>query len=170
MSNTPSPVFSTDVRIPVAPQIDSKDLNLYNDLSDVHAAIRLLQQYLDLYTGSRIICRAHVNISIGQFVSIAPNYSDLAGANLADNSNYLNPCIGFATEGSPSGNGIEIQTFGVWQYGNGLLVPGTIYYLGTNGGITPTVPVAAGKLAQYVGFAVDSNNLLFHPAAKYKEL
>lgn len=162
---------ASDLRISSYPQIDqTKYPDIYDDLLKVHSAIKLLQSYLDNFTGSRIVGKAHVTIAQGQFVAVSNNYSDLAGFHLAANGAYTDPCIGFALGGSSVGQGIEIQTMGIWPYGNGSLTPGSVYYLGVSGSITVTPPAGAGKLLQVVGFAIDTSNLLFRPAFKYKEL
>jgi len=162
-------IFTTDTRLPAVPSIDDKkDPDLYNELNQLHNAIRLLQQFIDLFTAARFVAHSAVSLSVGQFVTSQTGAVDLSTVNLADNSNYTKPCIGFIA--NSDGVGVEVQTFGLWQFGNGTLTPGATYYLGTNGGMTSVAPVAAGKLVQQLGIALDTNTLMFHPAAKYKEL
>src|ERR1700748_289200 len=104
-------LYSTDVKISAYPQVDqTKYPDIYNDLQNVHSAIRVMQQYLDAYTGARFIGRAGVDIQTGQFV-YGTTGTDLMTLGLADNTNHTKPCIGFCTGGQASGNGIEIQTF-----------------------------------------------------------
>lgn len=170
MSNTPT--NSTDIKLSAYPQIDeNKYPDVYNDLQTVHSAIRLMQQYLDAYTGARFIGRASAAINIGQLVATNTNYSDIVGVSLANATTQTLPCVGFATNSATAGQGIDVQTTGIYPYGAGALVPGTIYYLNTTSGqLTPTRPVGAGKLVQFIGVAIDTNNILFRPSRIYSEL
>lgn len=169
-STADTPEYSTNIQLSAYPQIDENRYpDIYTDLTNVHSAIRLLQQYLDSYTGARFVGRTSVPINTAQFVAVTTS-SDLATLLLADNTDHTKPCIGFCTGGQTTGNGIEIQTTGIWPYGSGQLSPGTVYYLGTAGTITPTLPAGAGKLVQEIGIALDTDNLLFKPASKYIEL
>jgi len=43
------------------------------------------------------------------------------------------------------------------------VVVGTLYYLGTSGGVTATRPTANGKLAQSIGTALTTSSILFSP-------
>lgn len=171
MSGT-NPSYSTDLKLPAYPTSvdEKKDPGIYGDLTLVHQAIRTVQSYLDNYTASRSIGRAVVAISVGQFVAASASYSDVCGLILADNTTHTKQCIGFATQSEAAGIPIEFQSIGIWPYGNGALVPGTVYYLGTAGAITATVPTGAGKTVQIVGIALDTSNLLFRPSLRYVEL
>lgn len=166
------PSFGSDLRISAYPQIDeNKYPDIYGDLQLVHNAIRVLQQYLDAFTGAKVLGRATTTISVGQFVSFTSAYSDIVGVALANATGHTLPCHGFAVSNAVAGQGIDIQTFGLYPYGNYGLQPGTLFYLNTTaGGATATAPVGAGKLVQELGVAVDSSNILFRPAYKYTEL
>lgn len=169
---TATAVYSTDLKLSAYPQFDeTKYPDIYGDVQTVHAAIRYLQQYLDSYTGSKFTGRATGTINVGQIVAVATGYSDLTGVTLANATNHLLPAIGFATSSASAGQGIDVQTWGIYPYGNGTLVPGTKYYLNTTSGqITSGPPVTAGNTVQFLGIAIDTSNLLFRPSQKYLEL
>lgn len=164
--------FSTDLKLSAYPQIDqNKNPDIYDDLQLVHSAIRTLQQYLDLYTGANIVGVAQVAISAGQFVAIGTAGGNNISIALANATGHTLPVIGFATTTAAAGAGITVQTSGLWPYGNVGLIPGTKYYLSTSSGtVTTTPPAAGGNLVQFVGVAIDANNILFKPSQKYSEI
>lgn len=167
-----SATFSTDLKISAYPQISqTKYPDIYDDLQVVHSAIRILQQYLDAYTGANIIGVAAVSINAGQFVAVDTIGTNFLSINLANATNHNLPVIGFAISSVATGGGISVQTSGIWPYGNGNLVPGTKYYLSTTSGtLTATLPTTSGNLVQFIGVALDQNNILFKPSQKYLEL
>lgn len=106
----------------------------------------------------RFYCTAKVNIAANRFVSFFDDGGQLKAqyANATDNTK---PARGYSLEAVNAGEvGAFFLTNGVIPGGG--LTKGANYFLATTDGvITAVAPVAAGNIEQYVGWAVDADNL-----------
>lgn len=160
--------FSSNLQLSATPTIDQqKNADLYNEFQDLHNAIRLVQSYLDSYTGANILATASQNIQAGRMINFFTS-GGVIKAQLADSTTGAKPCHAFARASVGTGNASEFQTIGVDQIISGL-TPGTQYYLGVSGALTSVAPVAAGTLVQVVGVAIAPDLLLFRPSFQWKQ-
>lgn len=109
---------------------------------------------------NRFYVTASENIQFGAMINLFGN-SGVVNARNANATDNTKPADGFC---STSG-GIAAAGVGEVQLGHGLnlfngLTPGTRYFLDTSPGlVTATKPTAVGNIEQYVGIAIDANDL-----------
>jgi hypothetical protein len=164
----------------------------YIDLSRLYSAVRLLQEYLDKYTGvlqqdselwsilnpsetltsfrlNRLYRKTLVDITVGKLVNFTLSGGELQ-AQLADSTDATKPAMAYATGNSTAGNFAEfILPNAIHPYYAGLTV-GTIYYLSkvTPGSLTSTPPATVGNLVQPIGYAITDTQLYFCPSLSNK--
>jgi hypothetical protein len=165
---------SINLKLSAVPQLNPDTFkrypDIFQDLAQLHNAVRYLQQALDEYTQSIFTAYCTVNIPAGSMVNVV-NSGGATSARLADASVVTKPTMCFALASYNTGDQGQFQTIGVNPYINGL-TPGTLYYLSdtTPGNITAVAPVGAGKLKQSIGFSINSTTIMFFPSLVYKEL
>lgn len=101
-------------------------------------------------------------ISAGNLVNIY--YDSTAGGvrvRRASNDNNQ-PAHAFALESGTTGSNVRVMTDGIISGLTGL-TPGKIYFLGTAGGLSNDPPTQSGRIAQSIGYAINSTELVFDP-------
>lgn len=147
--------------------------SLPTDLGDgdkltVFVAIQILQEYVTKMT--RVIAVYDVTTAAGQLVAVYLS-GGVLHARLANATDNTKPAVGFCPRGGvTSGSSGEIVTYGMNEYCSGLTI-GSQYYLDTtNGLMTVTKPVGAGKIVQPLGFAISATTLFFTPNNNWTQL
>lgn len=116
----------------------------------------------------RFYCIANEAIIQGAAVNLF-NFGGSLAARNANATDNTKPAIGYCSQvgGLLSGQvGEFVLVDGMVTVSAGGLVPGAGYYLSTTpGAYTSVAPVALGNISQQLGFAVNSNTLLFRLGA-----
>ena len=108
------------------------------------------------------IGKAIVTATAGEALSAGAMVSFTAsGVVLADNTDTAKIAQGFVLEAVASGGSATVYTSGVNSALTGL-IPGAVYFLGTNGTVTTTAPVfAVGTVCQSLGYAQSATELVY---------
>lgn len=116
----------------------------------------------------RLYVIATETINAGEAVNLYYDGSGITKARRADASaaSAVRYCNGFSTSDKNVVNTelLEVTPFmGICRNANGSpgLLAGQAYWLSTNGTIAASAPTTAGHLAQFVGIALNTNDLLF---------
>lgn len=114
----------------------------------------------------RFYVTALVTLSYGDIISLKQS-AGILQATKALATSVTTPADGFCstTAGIPAGQiGEVILGSGVITFTGGPLVLGSRYFLSstTSGKVTAIAPVGSGDIEQYIGIAIDTNNLFFN--------
>jgi len=165
---------SVDLGLPVLPIVTTPELA--TEFLRVYNALRSLASALDAYTGAlspeteywaqlksgrnllgnlgKLYYPTYEALVVGSLVGF---YND-AGTVKCRKSDGTYLCRGFVTAVYAAGDVAEITVLGMMpQFSVGTLTPGATYYQGATAGTLS----ASGSRA--IGFAVDDQNLFFHP-------
>lgn len=145
----------------------TQDPALFNDLLEVYQALQILQRELSQVT--RVSCIFDVDVTAGQPINIF-NSGGILHGRLTNALDSTKPCYGYAVTAVAAGKSGEVRSFGICNTLTGL-TPGTIYYIATSSGVlTTSRPAAAGNIIQAVGWALDTNQLLYNPSTLFIQL
>lgn len=112
---------------------------------------------------------ASENLSAGNLINLWDDTGTLK-MRKADNTSTAKRADGYIESAVTSGNPGAPTVGGGLVSGLSGLTIGADYYLGTNGGVTTTIPTASGSIVQYVGRAKSATELVFVPGDTFERV
>lgn len=176
--------LSINLGLPATP--DTKDPDLFQQLTMVYNAINSVARTLDIYTGAlqpdqstwntigvsgireqnitRLYPIFDVPCTTGNIINLYNPGDGLLHARLSNATTSAAPARAYATGIYSAGQVGEVILQGLHPFFSGLIV-GALYYTSTTPGIIQiSPPSTSGNIVQPVGFAVNQSALWFSPS------